>query len=446
MVIENYSYIGWIPTVAGRVSFRHLGKTSNPTVSKYSNVICKNDRYVISYQKRNLSDAIFKNIMSLFLNEGGDFWFCLHAQQYISENNRDLPVFGKIDIFATKKEWRHRSNEIMRSCIKFHNTYTNVIKRPQDVDFRYHDSCDAIGKKSDIRIGFLIERNGIIKICEPQFKSSDLMRDSYRFASNIGIDFEKWIVDQAYFFMRDIAHHHQHHSSTTDTILITQKITDGNDNWAIGILGMLFHYLVKSERVESISSLVRAKGIVSYIQSFLHIMDKKKLQKPDYYTVAISDSLDAKIKEKEVLGLTPASEIEFRIARNGSRRTYFVVLFGIFFAFIWGGVFFGSANNSNAGDIAVKIHDVINEYFYIIIYIGTITALLFGTMTSDILNIRTSPRFLKIREIIAISRMPKIHILFISWLFAGLFVVLTLMFGYSKYENIRNLLYTNLTG
>jgi hypothetical protein len=55
-------HVGWIPTANGRLSFRHIGEAKHPTPSKYANVATKSDRIIVAYQRRNLSDSVFRTI------------------------------------------------------------------------------------------------------------------------------------------------------------------------------------------------------------------------------------------------------------------------------------------------------------------------------------------------------------------------------------------------
>src|SRR5690349_21101683 len=77
---SRYAYVGWIPTANGRLSFRHIGETRHPTPSKYANVATTRDRIVLAYQRRNLSDSVFRTITDRVSSRSGDFWFAVSAR------------------------------------------------------------------------------------------------------------------------------------------------------------------------------------------------------------------------------------------------------------------------------------------------------------------------------------------------------------------------------
>src|SRR5262249_50678624 len=74
---KKYPYAGWVPTANGRLSFRHVGESKNPTESVYANVGTEAERLVLAYQRRDLSDALFQTVINFICNIEGSFWFAL---------------------------------------------------------------------------------------------------------------------------------------------------------------------------------------------------------------------------------------------------------------------------------------------------------------------------------------------------------------------------------
>ncbi len=110
-------YVGWIPTVNGRLSFRHIGDTRHPTESIVANLDTDGARLIVAYQRRPLSDILFPSIIHWYRDISGEFWFALTAKSNESALLADR-VSGKIHIFKSKEDWRAHANQAVRAQIR----------------------------------------------------------------------------------------------------------------------------------------------------------------------------------------------------------------------------------------------------------------------------------------------------------------------------------------
>jgi hypothetical protein len=134
-------------------------------------------------------------------------------------------VHGQVHIYKTKEDWRAGPEETVRKAIDELNEARLSLaeNRNQTLSASFRWADYALRSSADITLDFEIIRDGELKVSIPYFSNPDLAFASRAFAEQDGHDFDKWIADQSYFFIRDIAHQHQHHDEAVDTILILQK-------------------------------------------------------------------------------------------------------------------------------------------------------------------------------------------------------------------------------
>lgn len=297
-------YAGWIPTANGRLSFRHIGETRHPTPSKYANVATAKDRYILAYQRRDLSDSVFRTITDRVCRRSGDFWFALVANSAAAPDNVDGSLSGTIFVFKSKEDWRTGPQEKVRTAINEMNSARLSLASDRD---RVIEESLAYGRKAlcesaDVWIDFILERNGELRVARPEFRDDDLAYASRAFASQEGHDFDKWIADQGYFFLRDIAHQHQHHDHAVDTILILQRKDAADVSWRRNLLFSLQFYIITNRRSRDTKALIQAKGILAYFEAFVGIcqgqLKERFAQIPTFEIDALRSSLDASIEER----------------------------------------------------------------------------------------------------------------------------------------------------
>lgn len=305
--MPDHSYVGWIPTANGRLSFRHIGETRHPTPSKYANVATNTDRIIVAYQRRNLSDSVFRTITDRVSSRNGDFWFALSARSTAAPSDIEGNVRGQVHIYKTKEDWRSGPEKTVRKAIDELNEarLSLAANRNQTLNAAFKWADDALKESSDITLDFEIIRDGELRVSIPRFSDQDLAFASRAFAEQDGYDFDKWIADQAYFFIRDIAHQHQHHDEAVDTILILQKKDDDDVAWRRNIIFSLHFYIISARRTRDVRAMMQTVGVFAYCQSFTSICQRRLGVRfneiPSFQEHALKDSLNAAIEEQKYL-------------------------------------------------------------------------------------------------------------------------------------------------
>jgi len=300
--IISFPYAGWVPTANGRLSFRHIGETRHPSPAIYANIASDARRYILAFQRRNLSDSAFRSITDYICGVSGDFWFAIAATSTEAPDHLGAAINGKIFIFKSKEDWRNGPGDTVRLAIERLNNdrFSLDGNRVERTERDYVSAKDALVAHADIFLAFELRRTGEVYVSEPTFSDPDLEYASASLANEGGHDFQKWIADQSYFFLRDIIHQHQHHEPHVDTILTLQKRTLDEAAWRQHILFSLHYYIISARRTRHPPVLIQAIGVLAYCRSFVGVCrtagyDNDQL--PQFETEAIETSLRSSIDE-----------------------------------------------------------------------------------------------------------------------------------------------------
>jgi hypothetical protein len=273
----------------------------------FANVATPTCRYILAYQRRNLSDALFQPVIDFAARANGSFWFALHATSPSAPEDVEGEVQGCIYLFKSKDDWRNGPEQVFRSKIRTLNeARLSLTSDRNDVTrSEYEAAGNAVQRGADVTVDFLMHRSGEVYFSVPRFRDENLAYASRDFARQWGHDFDKWITDQTYFFFRDLTHQHQHHIPAVDTILILQK-RDANDDfaWRRNIVFSLQYHVISARRTRDVYSLVQALGVIAYCKSFLGVCRNtagdSSAQIPTFQIEALEQSIEAKIKEAEL--------------------------------------------------------------------------------------------------------------------------------------------------
>jgi hypothetical protein len=299
----NFPYAGWIPTANGRLSFRHIGESRNPTESFYANVTVESRRIILAFQRRNLSDLLFQTVIHYLVGIEDRFFFVIAAT---SEGNPAYTdeITGKIYIYKSKDDWKTKARAVLSRTIKSINAYrlSVTIDRDRRIEDDFAEANRTLDGTCDVHISFVLQRTGDVFFSKPVFLDRELEYASVQYASELNQDFAKWIADQCYFFLRDLTHMHQHHSPSSDTILILQRNDDEGIEWRRNVIFSLHHYIIRAKRYADASSLYQAAGILAYCNSFQriclrHLGDNAK-RIPPFNVATLLQSLSARASEE----------------------------------------------------------------------------------------------------------------------------------------------------
>jgi hypothetical protein len=258
----------------------------------------------LAFQRRNLSDSAFRNITDYLCGVSGNFWFAIAATSTAAPHELQAAISGTVYVFKSKKDWRDGPAEVVRSSIDNLNSLRLSLdeQRDQKISHQFSAARESLSKHADISLSFELHRGGEIYVAGPVFRNEELAYASKEFASQGGHDFNKWIADQSYFFMRDITHQHQHHAPSVDTILVLQKRGQDTNSWRRNILFSLHYYVISARRTRRAQALIQALGVLAYCQSFVGNCREAGCEQdaiPAFEESAIAMSLRAQIEEQE---------------------------------------------------------------------------------------------------------------------------------------------------
>ncbi len=298
----QFPFAGWIPTVNGRLSFRHVGDTRHPTDSIYANLALNDRRIIVAYQRRPLSDVLFPRLIHWWNNFSDDFWFLITASTDKRPAQSDC-IQGSVTIYKTREDWREKANSQIRGCIRELNVlrFSDSSNKHSLALLAFERAQSIAAQSGDIQVQFQIDRDGEIRLAAPVFKEVALERASTSFARGNGLDIRKWIADQTYFFLRDACHAHQHHEPHSDTILVLQERDPDDVEWRKYVVYSLHYAIIRFKRSNDPQAMQRAIGILAYCASFKENCRAKIKEKirdlPVFNEEALAQSLKAKADE-----------------------------------------------------------------------------------------------------------------------------------------------------
>lgn len=331
----EFPFAGWVPTANGRLSFRHVGESRNPTESRYANVTTDSTRLVVAYQHRPLSDALFQWLIHPLQHLDGSFYFVLTARSEETPGHTE-ELFGTISIYKSHLDWRAFGRPAIRERVRDINllVHSFVPNRDALTEALFEDCERELAQTADIEIKYRLFRTGEVYFENPSFKDSVLAQESNEYAAAQGQDFNKWIADQSYFFLRDITHTHQHHAPSSDTMLMLhyrddpteEDDTDGDIGWRRNIVYSLNHHIIRAKRFADSISLFQAMGVLAYCKSFKGICTERFEMGipglPQFNDDALLDSLRARVDERMALATQEATNAQIQISRAANWRLF----------------------------------------------------------------------------------------------------------------------------
>jgi hypothetical protein len=281
----NKTYIGWVPTILGRLSWTLIGIVSQRGhVSRFPKD--QNGVFIV-HQRRDLGDAYFKRVRSAFN------WF-------------KSEVFGSLGLETTNTIFNYycvavKDGEVLKGRVLTTTARNTVISDWIDEEKKKNPTLDEIQLAQTISdkvknfvlahnenvknrdygrfknraihsTEFVLKRNGIAKITVVPAVESPEADSSTDYSDQSVLN----LAEQAFYFLRDISHIHQHHSSTSEC-QINLRECDPENSWAENIHKDLQRAIVHARRAKSDpTALHNALGITQYIRSFEKISELEK--------------------------------------------------------------------------------------------------------------------------------------------------------------------------
>lgn len=313
-------YSGWVPTANGRLSFRHIGDTDYPERRSYANRVDPHDiRYILVRQRRDLSDAMLPQITGVLTNRSGSFDFILSARSNLPTSSDAAEIVGEVFIvpvvqsaLLTRRAGAASSSpgacaqvpkKVEEAIVNLNNTRTYAP--PHSLQEDHVGIANWLKLHAAITVQFSLARNGVIRLDHPGFSDHDLADRSIAGAKAIGVDFLRYLAEQAYFFVRDIAHVHQHHAAQTDTLLGLQETDSADTEWRNRLLFSLHHHVIAQRRSRDPASLMQAQGVIAYAESFAALSERELSPGAlvAFESQALAQSVSASVKGAELTAL-----------------------------------------------------------------------------------------------------------------------------------------------
>jgi hypothetical protein len=324
-----------VPTVNGRLSFRHVGESNNPRRAVSANATTDQERIIIAYQFRPLSDTLFQPLLHILFQLEGSFYFALSTISIGVPGDTD-ELRGKIYVYKSKEDWAAQGKQSIRPRILAIRDLALALDADRYVKMRvlYQQSEEDLERTADIFVDFVLYRSGEVFFAEPVWKDEEIEAMSDEYAASLGHDLSKWIADQSYFFLRDITHRHQHHRPSSDTILVLQYRGKDDVGWRRFIVYSLYHHIIRAKRFGDTASLFQSMGVLAYCQSFQTVCRERHPQGipglPSFSDDTLLLSLRARAEESIAEANERTADENVRI----SWRLFSVALIGVIAAFI----------------------------------------------------------------------------------------------------------------
>lgn len=279
--LASPSYIGWIPNVAGRLSFSHIGQTRHPSSCRTLNEDDSVRRLVICVQDRALSDALVSGAYFKFVYGFDPKWtFALVGYSEPDGRDKRAKLSGKIYIF-NRTRWMNavgsqRSGEDLIEQLM--DAASSVIDEPGSIDTLIAGPLAIIEEQLRSSAVYVcdckLDRNGIAKLSEEARAEGLIFTPAVtQPARSLDQSAQRYFCNQAYFFLKDISHNHRHHHAKADTITAAY-VDDEERSWVRETQYGIHRRVVKIRRSKSPQSLYDALGLMAYMKSFKAVVEE----------------------------------------------------------------------------------------------------------------------------------------------------------------------------
>lgn len=273
-------YVGWIPNVSGYLSYSHIGgmpirnKTFRESLYPPTKFLNHSEEptYISLLQERNLSDRPTLGPITRSTARGR-FTFLLQAELHWAGAVRTLKgfVFCIPMQHSSELDALHKRAQQGANPGNFASETAHVLA---DLGARFPEAFFAMR--------FDLHDDGIIELHTAFNKSTD--------ARN-----QRVMPFEAYSFVKDVLHRHKFHSASDDALLELAPcaLQDGR-TWSNLVARNLHRSVISSFRSASPSSHVDGLGQLSYLESFLRILEKRQIKDvPDFSFDSLRSALEA---------------------------------------------------------------------------------------------------------------------------------------------------------
>lgn len=268
-------YIGWIPNVAGRLSFSHIGASDFPARCERENTGNSLGRRIVATQRRRLSDWLLPNWYFQFLyGFSADWRFVLVGGTAADPADQIARLEG--EIFAIEaQDWdKLVHDEILGETFSLRERFQKELtawarlERPSPhADLIPEQPTELLRAYSLFTFRFGLRRSGILWLTLNSLASDLTFAEDYEAEEHRPSESDvRYLANQAFFFLKDISHTHRHHPPGSDTITEVGRI-DRRGTWAIDTHYRIHRKVVEMRRSRDPKVLYQASGMLAYLSA-----------------------------------------------------------------------------------------------------------------------------------------------------------------------------------
>jgi hypothetical protein len=303
----SYSeFVGWIPNVGGRLSFSHIGQADHPKRCVGLNESDSNGRVVFCAQERPLSDALVSSRYVEFVYGFDAKWmFVLFAKSEAVAGDRLGRLVGTVYVF-TRRRWF--STDLGQSPAEwFDSTLYDLEKGAHSsadlaAATRAHEDAisSALSARAVYAVDCIIQRSGETQVSPRELAAEVLFTPAITTEAHQpdGRDVQ-YLANQAFMFLKDIAHNHRHHSKKQDTITLAHP-KDDEFGWLRDTQYSIHRRVVVKRRAGNPKSLYEALGLMSYMASVSKLANSLAKTHTDAAGISIATSYNLKETEDSI--------------------------------------------------------------------------------------------------------------------------------------------------
>lgn len=270
--MRGNTFIGWIPNVAGRLSFSHIGSTNFPTRCLKNNQGNGFGRRLAVAQRRKLNDWLLPDWYFKFLYGFSSDWIFV----FIGESCPDR--FDQIarmqgELFVIEKcTWELIADHDGYVSLKDYfvgEFFPWVKERISELPSGRipEKSAQHIREHSLFSYIVKIRRSGVLWMLPNHIASDIHFSEGYIQSEQppSGNDVA-YVANQAFFFLKDISHKHQHHHQSSDTITELGRL-DKRHSWIAQTHYRIHRKIIELRRSSNPRKLYNASGILAYLNA-----------------------------------------------------------------------------------------------------------------------------------------------------------------------------------
>ena len=299
-------YKGWVPTLTGRLSFKHFGVAKKPIRAvRRLRQFDDGGLLAVAFQRRKPKDSILPEWIRKRRGIYSTFYFLAVGHT----DGPDNSLYGRLYVFCDTPStpWKairkgiHRRKESPETL--FHQVETaNLGQTPShEYQILLAEFDEQLHEDAFFSTDFQLERTGELTLSIPT--SEDLFRIGAHNKVSGKVKYDPESADvatlghQTYMFLKEICHTHQHHPDGNDTMITAHRADNAADanEWKRQTCRQLHHYVVEYKKHQKPYYAFASCGVISYLESFSRIMELPPIQALGFDELKFS--IDAKLKE-----------------------------------------------------------------------------------------------------------------------------------------------------